>query len=216
VCIFKTKRAFHNTQIEGNFTTSHNMMKKMKFYFFLFLSFTCKEIFAQPNSDCRIDIYLVKNIIPCWDSVSKKIIPFKVTLNDLQDTAFIKDEEIVSYTFKKFKQKVRKGRKVTAKLHSFQTSSSLNKRIDSLNLSLFGCASQFAIVCNGNIVYSGCLNNHLSSWVPPTVFAAGRDNELTLNLWPGVAPYDPRENQTLFNCLKKSRRLKLMNTYDNQ
>lgn len=183
----------------------------MKFYFTLFLSLTCSAFFAQTNSDCRIDIYLVKKFIPCWDSTSKKIVPFTVTLNNLQDTPFIKNEEIVSYTFKKFRQKQRKGRTVTAKLHTLQTSSSLNERIESLHLSLFGCAKQFAIVCNGSIVYSGCLNNHLSSWVPPTVFAAGRDNELTLNLWLSVAPNDPRENQTLFNCLKKSGRFKFMN-----
>ena len=188
----------------------------MKIYFTLLLGLTCNAIFAQLNSDCKVDIYLVKKFIPCWDSVSKKIVPFTVRLDDLQDTAFIKDEEIISYTFKKFRQKVRKGKKVTAKLHSFQTSSSLNERIDSLHLTLFGCARQFAIVCNNEIVYSGCLNNHLSSWVPPIVFASGRDNELTLNLWPSVAPYDPRENQTLFNCLKKSGRYKFMNKYEDE
>ena len=188
----------------------------MKFYLTLFMGLTWNAVFAQTTSDCRVDIYLVKKFIPCWDSTSKRIMPFTVTLNDLQDTAFIKNEEIISYTFKKFKQKVRKGRKVSVKLHSIQTSSSLNKRIDSLHLSLFGCAKQFAIVCDGSIVYSGCLNNRLSSWVPPTVFATGRDNELTLNLWLSVAPNDPRENQTLFNCLKKSGRFKFMNKYDDE
>lgn len=168
---------------------------------------------GQHNSGCRIDIFLVKNYINCWDSSSKKITPFTVALDDLEEKAFIRDEEITSYTFKKFKQKVGKWKKVTAKLHSFHTAVSLNGRIDSLHLSLFGCAKQFAIVCNGEIIYSGCLNSHLSSWAPPTVFATGRDNEFTLNFWPGGGGSDPRENQKLINCLRKTGRFRFIERY---
>lgn len=188
----------------------------MKFYLTLLLGLACNAIFAQGTPDCRVDIYLVKKFIPCWDSTSKRIVAFTVTLDDLQDSAFIKDEEIISYTFKKIRQNVRKGKKVIAKLHSFHTSSSLSARIDSLHLSLFGCAKQFAIVCNGEIIYGGCLNNHLSSWAPPTVFAAGRDNELILNFLPGERSNDPRENPILFSCLKKSGRFKFMNKYGDE
>jgi len=183
----------------------------MKVTFTLLIGLTCNTILAQSKFNCRVDLYLVKEYIQCWDSTTKKIMHFIVTLDDLQDTAFIKDEEIISYTFKKFRQKERRSKKMIVKLHSFKTSSSLDERIDSLKLSLFGCARQFAIVCDGEVVYGGCFNNHLSSWVPPTVFATGRGKELSLNLWPGVAPKDPRENEKLFDCLKKSGRFILTN-----
>lgn len=165
--------------------------------------------FAQRKANCRVDIYLVKNYIYNWDSVAKKLKPFTVTLQDLQDTAFIKNEEIVLYTYTKLRGKFPGRKRFAVKQHSFETSTSLSERIDSLHLSLFGCARQFAVVCNGEVVYGGCLNNQWSSWVPPGVFATGRDNSLLLNFWPGEGYDDPRKNATLFKCLKKSNRFKL-------
>ncbi len=190
----------------------------MKYFLIPILIITGNVIIAQPKSNCRIDIYLVKNYVRCWDTVTKKIVPFNVTIDNLQDTAFIKDEEIILYTFKKFKQKIRiwgsrRRKKITARLHSLQLSSSVNDRIDSLSLSLFGCAAQFAIVCDGEIIYGGCLNNHMSSWVPPVVTLTGRDNEIHFGLWPGIAPTDPRENPKLFDCLKKTGRFKFQKKY---
>jgi len=169
--------------------------------------------FGQNQSNCRVDIYLVKKYINCWDTATKKIIPFKVTLEDLQDTAFIKNEEIISYTFKKFRNKVSTHKKITARLHSIQTTVSLNQRIDSLHLSLFGCARQFAIVCDGEIIYGGCLNNHLSSWIPPTVILTGRENSASLAFYLSTGNIDPREDKKLFDCLKSSNRFKFLKKY---
>ncbi|RYD75630.1 MAG: hypothetical protein EOP53_16160 [Sphingobacteriales bacterium] len=97
-----------------------------------------------------------------------------------------------------------------ARLHGFQTSVSLNKRIDSLHLSLFGCARQFAIVCDGQIIYGGCLNNYLSSWVPPMVVLTGRDNSVSLGFYTSIGNTDPREDKKLLDCLKNSDRFKYL------
>ncbi len=190
------------------------LQKTMKSFLTLLTFMTCIAAFGQSKSSCRVDIYLVKNRINCWDTTTKKIIPFQVTKEDLQDTPFIKNEEIILHTFRKFRSKVGKGKKVTARLHSFQTSISVNERIDSLHLSLFGCAKQFAIVCDGEIIYGGCLNNRLSSWVPPTVVLTGRDNSVSLSFYPSIGDNDPREDKKLFDCLKNSSRFKYSIKYE--
>lgn len=186
----------------------------MKFFLTLLAFMTCIAVFGQKESSCRVDIYLVKNRINCWDSSTKKFIPFVVKKEDLQDSPFIKNEEITLYTFRKFRSKVGKGEKITARLHSFETSSSVNERIDSLHLSLFGCAKQFALVCNGEIIYGGCLNNSLSSWVPPTVILTGRDNSVSLDFYPSIGDNDPREDKKLFDCLKNSNRFRYSKKYE--
>jgi hypothetical protein len=186
----------------------------MKLFFTLVVLMTCNGIFAQSKSNCKIEIYLVKKYIYCWDTINKKITPFEVSLADLQDTAFIKNEEIVSYTFRKFKRKYRlksgKSKRFTHTLHSIKISSLLNERIDSLHLSLFGCAKQFAIVCDGEVIYGGCVNNPLSSWVPPSVILTGSGNFIHLSFYPTLEANDPRENEKLFDCLKKSKRFKYL------
>ena len=192
----------------------------MKFFLTLLIFMICNSIFAQSKSNCRVDIYLVKKYIHCWDTATKRIIPFKVTLEDLQDIPFIKDEEIVTYIFNKFRRKWNRnkrgkwiGKKYTVRLHGFETSTSVSERIDSLELSLFGCASQFAVVCDGEVVYGGCLNNHLSSWLPPMAVATGGGNFISLD-FHSSSENDPRENLTLFDCLKSSDRIKYYKTFD--
>lgn len=182
----------------------------MKFHLALLSCFKCLLIFAQPKTDCNIAVYLVKKPVYCYDTATNKWFPFAVTLQDLEDTAFIKNEEIAFYSYRKIITKYSDGRKYNWPLHKLHTSVSLTERIDQLRLHITYCAKQFAIVCNGEIVYAGCLNNSSSAWVPPMVFATGNDKILSLGLIPGIALTDPRENRKLFKCLKKTNRFRYL------
>lgn len=186
----------------------------MKIFLIVVLMVLFMAANAQRNLTDQINIYLVKKPVNCWDSVTQKIIPFVLTKEDLQDTPFIRNGEIVRYTITKVYGKMAGRKTVVYRFHKIQTAMSVNARIDSLRLSLFGCAWQFALVCDGKIVYSGCINNHLSSWVPPAVVLTGRDHQLNLDIYPYKAGNDPRDNKDLIRCLKKSGRLKYAREFE--
>lgn len=207
MCIFIYQRPFYQ---------SSTFKRTMKFFLILILCAICSSILAQEKKNCRIDIYLVKNYIDCWDSTTKKIIPFQVTLQDLEDTAFIKNEEIISYTLTRLRTKFQKNKRITVKFHHFRTSPSLTARIDRLQLSISGCAKQFAIICDGEIIYGGCLNNIRSSWAPPIIVAGGLGNEFSLSYYGDKAHNDPRENSKLFSCLKSSNRFRYVKKSDKE
>ena len=103
-------------------------------------------LISQIKSVPRIDIYLARKHIPCWDTTLSKLVPFSIPKQDLQDTAFIKDEEIISYTFRSYYEKGPNYRKFRTAQHTINLSTSISERVEKLNLSLFGCAMQFAIV----------------------------------------------------------------------
>ena len=183
----------------------------MKTILLLFSVSFCLQGWSQMNTKCSVNIYLLNKRVPCWDSVRKNFIRFTPTKEDLQDTPFIKNEEIVSYTFRKFPAKIKGYKRVIRRVHEIKTSVNLNERIDKLELSLLGCARQLVIVVDGEIIYGLCLNNRLSSWVPLTVSAIGVDQSLDLLFYPRLGESsddrkDLRENKKLFDCLKQTNR----------
>ena len=58
---------------------------------------------TKVTSRCKIEIFLLKRNIPSFDTSYKLMGNFTVKNEDLQDTAFIKDDEIISYTIEKYK-----------------------------------------------------------------------------------------------------------------
>lgn len=73
-----------------------------------------------------------------------------VNISDLADTAFIKDYEILGYTFKrdtvKFKDSI-----LIDNRQMFEVTSSVTEKINNLKIPLC-CGRQFALTVNGNIV----------------------------------------------------------------
>lgn len=180
----------------------------------LLLVFSCHLVFSQDKAGCKVEIYLVKKFIPCWDTITRNVRPFTVTMQDLQDTPFIKNEEIALYSIEKrniticYREKGTKNQKVNGYVHTINTTVSIQERIDSLHVLVSPCGKQFAMVRNGEIIYGGCLNNPLTSWVPPVLILTGSNN--SLNLTDGVGA--PVKNKNLINCLKSDGRYKYFKT----
>ena len=106
--------------------------------------------FGQTNGShsCKVEIYLLKRVIPNADSTKEARKQFKVSLSDLQDTAFIKDAEILNYAIKRDTDKSVPGKIYFRELYSFKVSAAAVKRITDLHPPLC-CGVQFAVVANG-------------------------------------------------------------------
>lgn len=175
--------------------------------FFLLLS---QISFSQKTDvgDCRIEIYLLKKHYPLYDTVTKKMIPFIPTPEDLEDTAFIKNSELISYTIKKYSIKNKGQKRYTKQDHVAEFQYSLDQRMEQLNLSV-KLAKQFALVVNGQIVYGGRFLYKYTSVSPFGVNAFVNQNEI--NFQYGFKGQDPRTNKKILDCLRTTKRLTIIN-----
>jgi hypothetical protein len=118
------------------------------------------SVFGQIAAQGSNEIYLVKDNINRPPSSN-----FAPTKEDLEDTAFINDQEIIMYRFDKFKTKRYKGIRQVRKIHTIKTSIPLTDKIDNNELQRTG-SRKFVLMLNNEIVYWGYLSSTLSSMVP--------------------------------------------------
>ena len=165
----------------------------------------------ENRSDCKIEIYLLKTIKPNLDTSKTLQSEFSVSKDDLTDTPFIRDLEIISYVFLRDTSRGVHGQNIVEERHGFKVNSNVTKRVNNLKIPLC-CGRQFAVVVNSQVAYAGYFWNLRSSfgsdWI--TAFSYGKYIELRKKLpdleFP-IDPNDPRKNQTLFNCLISTNRL---------
>lgn len=164
----------------------------------------------ENNKTCKVEIYLLKSVKPNLDTTLKLRAPFLVNISDLADTAFIKDYEILGYTFKrdtvKFKDSI-----LIDNRQMFEVTSSVTEKINNLKIPLY-CGRQFALTVNGNIVYTGYFWNLVSSWGCDGITAFAHDTRIEiLRKLPdydfAIDSEDQRRNSILFDCLTKTNRL---------
>ena len=175
--------------------------------FFLLLS---QISFSQKTDlgDCRIEIYLLKKRYPLYDTVTNKMIPFTPSLKDLEDTAFIKNSELASYTIRKYSIKNKGQKRYTKQDHVAEFQNNLDQRMERLDLSV-KLSKQFALVVNGQIIYGGHFLYKYASVNPFGVNAFVNQNEI--NFQYGFKGQDPRTNKQLLDCLRNTKRLKNIN-----
>ncbi|MBK8521455.1 MAG: hypothetical protein IPL54_11505 [Chitinophagaceae bacterium] len=178
--------------------------------FLIFLLLFSQVSFSQTKEmkDCRIEIYLLKKSYPLYDTVTKKMIPFTPTLEDLEDTAFIKNSELVSYAVRKYSIKNKGQKRYRKQDHVAEFQYSLDQRMERLNLSV-KLAKQFALVVNGQIVYGGHFLYKNVSVNPFGVNAFVNQNEI--NFQYGFKGQDPRTNKKILDCLRTTKRLTNIN-----
>ncbi|MBI3219869.1 MAG: hypothetical protein HYZ44_10180 [Bacteroidetes bacterium] len=169
----------------------------------LFLLTVNNFSFAQGagNQQCQIEFYLLKSVKPNKDLSKRLSAEFSVTKLDLEDTAFIRDYEIVGYHISN----------QTLGRQSFEVSELVTDRVKNLDIPL-GSGRQFALVVNGEIVYAGYFWNLVSSWGCDGIAAFAMGNKIEIlrklpDINHAVNSNDPRRNATLFDCLKKTNRL---------
>jgi len=156
---------------------------------------------------CKVEFYLLKRVVESVDSTGM-LSNFHVTVDDLEDTAFIKDDEITSFSIKKdtIDNKIRER-------HIFGVPKTVVERINKLEIPLCG-GKQFALLVDGKIVYEGYFWNFYSSFgcngIVATAFGesiliekklpdyGSEDNENKI---------DKRNNRALFDCLKSTNRM---------
>jgi hypothetical protein len=165
---------------------------------FFFLTSACSYAQYNGKQSCKVEIYLLKTEIPDTTVEGLKG-PFAAKLSDLQDTAFIKDAEILSYSM------------ANSKAAGFKVTPTAGQKLNKEGISL-SSGRQFALVANGQIVYTGYFWNSVSSfgcaWItayisdgfimilkglPPDAFTRGYDHIL--------------ENKLLLDCLRSTNRL---------
>lgn len=184
----------------------------MKNILFLSLFFYSKSLIAQPsdNKACDISFYLLKVVKPSIDTSDKIRGVFSIEKNDLQEKAFISNAELLQYTY--HIDTIRKGDDIQVlHKHSFIVVPAVIARIDSLNIPLC-CGRQFVIKVNDEIIYPGYFWNIYSSFgcKATTAFASGNSislHQISQGL-SAVGNNDVRNNPTLLDCLKKTRRFR--------
>ena len=188
---------------------------RMGFLYFSLLLVLNTPCLAQNTSrkPCKIEFYLLNRVIPNDDSTKGYAKKFTATLNDLADTAFIKNEDIVNYSITSYKDSTKENGKNSPirESHKIKLRYPIEEKLQVLGISLC-CGRQFALVVNGQICYSGYFWNIISSygWNWITAFGIGS----TIDIWPAI-PHDknklsnddPRKNKLLFDCLKATNRL---------
>ncbi len=172
--------------------------------FLLFTQFSFGQ--TQNTSDCKIELFLLKKNMPSFDTAYRMMGKFNVKRENLQDTAFIKDSEIISYTIEKFK--INNGqRKYKKEDHNIQLSKSINERLKRLGDIPLCCGIQYALVVNGEIIYGGYFWNHYSSFDAAATLSYINEDGISFVFGYAHREKDPRNNPTLLSCLKKSDRL---------
>lgn len=162
------------------------------------------------NNNCKIEFYLLKTNKPNIDTTKVLRAEFLLSKFDLQEKPFIVDEEILGYKIKKQKVKLKETYVEDIK-QSFVVTDSIIKRINDLEIPL-GSGKQFALVVNGEILYSGYFWNFHSSWGCDAITAIAYDNKIEiLRKLPdydfAIDSQDPRRDSDLFDCLIKTNRL---------
>ncbi len=178
-------------------------MKLLTLFFLLFLN---KTFYGQQSvdHDCKIEIYLLKKNINNADSLLKGPGQFKAAIEDLQETALINNEEIITYTIEK--NRLYDGKHtITRYQHYFQLRDSSIKKLNDKVPGWFD-NEQFALVVNNKIIYTGWLINSHSSVIPRSVTASTDEQKLYISFgWKNMN--DPRKNKSLMSCLDKTKRL---------
>jgi len=178
--------------------------------FALLLIFTNSFGQTETSQTYKVEIYLLKSVRPNLDTAIKLRGMFSANVTDLADTAFIKDHEILGYTFTidtvKFKDSI-----FIDNRQMIEVSSAVTDRINNLKIPLC-CGRQFALTVNGNIIYTGYFWNLVSSWGCDGITAFAHDTRIDiLRKLPdydfAIDSEDPRRNSILFECLSKTNRL---------
>jgi hypothetical protein len=146
--------------------------------------------------------------LPGIDTIKKSCNNFFVTKQDLQDTPFIRDEEIRSFSI--LKDTANAMHKLS-KSYVFEVLNTAPKKINSLESPLFG-GRQFAVVANKKIIYSGYFWNSKSTLKWNWIMAYANENWIIVqHKWPidenVIEQDDERSNPFLLECLKKTGRL---------
>ena len=158
------------------------------------------------GQNCKIEFYLLKKEIP----VVINSMDFHATRDDLEDTAFITNDEITSFSIKKNTTKDSK----TVEQHFFHVSQEVVERINKLEIPLFP-GKQFVLLVDGEIIYGGYFWNFFSSWGCSGIvaFAIG-DKIIIERKLPDYgyendmeAAADRRKNPILFDCLQLTNRM---------
>ena len=169
---------------------------------------------------CKIEFYLLKKIVESSDSIGQiKIgdslhamrLPgnFHATIENLDDTAFIKDDEIIAFFIKKYTKENK-----TTEQHFFILSEAAVDRIKKLDIPLC-CGKQFALLVEGEFVYGGYFWNYFSSFSCNGIVAFAYNEEIAIRRKLPDYGYeneeaeasDIRKNPVLFDCLKSTNRI---------
>ena len=142
-----------------------------------------------------------------FDPVSKRPVSFMPILSDLEDTAFIKNSELVSYTIEKYSMNNKGSKRHSKQIHVAEYGISVEKRMEMLNLPVRQ-VRQFALVINGQIVYGGCFIDKHVSLAPLGVNAFVSQNEISFQY--GFKESDTLNSRQLIECLKKTNRLTII------
>jgi len=184
-------------------------MKKRKTIIISLLLIISSSGFSQ---SCMIEFYLLKKDIRDFDSTREMAKGFDVKIDDLCDSPFITNSEVLSFYVRKDKMKKSKVRET----HIFTVPDSVTRRINDLQIPLC-CGKQFALVVDNVIVYTGYFWNRISSFGCHWINAYAYEKEILI--YKRLPDYgdskdtpDPRKSPVLFNCLLTTGRMK----HDNQ
>ena len=174
------------------------------------LTFTKAFGQTETKQTYKLEIYLLKSVKPNLDTTIKLRDPFSANITDLADTAFIKDNEILGYTFKRDTIKFKDSILIYNK-QMIEVTEAVTDRINNLKIPLC-CGRQFALTVNDKIVYTGYFWNLVSSWGCDGITAFAHDTKI--DILRKLPDYDfasdsedPRRNSILFECLTKTNRL---------
>ena len=183
-------------------------MKTIKFIISVLMIFFSMSGYGQT---CKVEFYVLNRIVETIDSSSYTSANFLVTIDDLEETAFIADNEITSFYIQKYITKNNK----TLEQHFFIVPKTVIDRINEQEIPLC-CGKQFALLVNGNIVYGGYFWNFYSSFGCEGIVAFAFNEKILIERKLPDYGYenekeeetDMRNNQNLFDCLKSTDRMK--------
>jgi len=158
---------------------------------------------------CKIEFYLLNKII-VGDSTDHLVSNFHVTIDDLEETAFIADNEINSFYVRRYISENK-----TVEKHFFIVPKAVVERINKQEIPLC-CGKQFALLVDDNIVYGGYFWNFYSSFACNGIVAVAFNEAILIQRKLPDYGYenemeettDIRKNEILFNCLKSTNRIK--------
>ncbi len=191
-----------------NFRTE-NIMKKIPVLIFLLI---CNYAFAQSfvSQPGKVEFYLLKSTTLSIDSPGVIRRQFDVSPGELQDTAVIKDNEIISYTIRKDHFRLMGNKDTIVERFLFNISDAAANKLKALKPDLC-CGIKFAVVVNRKVCFTGYFWNLFSSfacdWI--TVYPVGNIIDVMGKLPDTFAtiPNDPRKDRLLVACLKATNRL---------
>ena len=193
-------------------------MKAIKFTMGVLMIIFTMNSYGQ---NCKIEFFLLKKEIVSIDSVESVMVGdtlitirlpgnFHATIDDLEETAFIADNEINSFYIHKYISENK-----TVERHFFIVPKTVVERINKQEIPLC-CGKQFALLIDDNIVYGGYFWNFYSSFSCNGIVAVAFNEGILIERKLPDYGYenemeettDIRQNQNLFNCLKSTDRMK--------